>query len=159
MYLLLYGAGRTDFDAGNIHGQVPLEGVGPENRLFWALKWQQAKRVSFGPIKSRFSGPTPSNGPNNRFAHIKIIKSKRYVIKRYIGNFMYIGFCPLYSIFCVLWIHKILYVLSGKAYTVEKCLQAESQPVVSWQVFSTPRPEIRHQSWKEGHCVGNNFKG
>jgi hypothetical protein len=42
--------------------------------------------------------------------------------------------------------------------TVEKCLQTESQPVISWQVFSTPSPEIRHQSWKEGHCVGNNLK-
>jgi hypothetical protein len=31
----------------------PLEGVGTENRnLFWALKWQRAKRVPFGPKKA-----------------------------------------------------------------------------------------------------------
>ncbi len=31
-----------------------LKGVGPEKRdLFWALKWQRAKRVAFGSKKSQ----------------------------------------------------------------------------------------------------------
>ncbi len=36
MYLLftVYGAGRNDFDAGNIHYKGHIEGVGPENRDF-----------------------------------------------------------------------------------------------------------------------------
>ncbi len=34
---------------------------------------------------------TPSSGPSNGFARIKIIKSKRHIKKRYIGNFMYIS--------------------------------------------------------------------
>ncbi len=31
----------------------PLKGVGPESRLFLALKWQRAKQVPFGIKKSR----------------------------------------------------------------------------------------------------------
>jgi hypothetical protein len=40
----------------------PLEGLGRKNRdCFWALKWQRAKKVPFGPQKSRdFQGlPLP----------------------------------------------------------------------------------------------------
>jgi hypothetical protein len=49
----VHGAGRNDFDAGK----------------------------SISRAKSRFSGPTPSNGPSNGFAPIKIIKSKRHIKK------------------------------------------------------------------------------
>ncbi len=50
-----------------VPSKVPLEGVGPENwdflgpematlkiETFWALKWQQAKRVPFGLKKCSF---------------------------------------------------------------------------------------------------------
>jgi hypothetical protein len=36
--------------------------------------------------------PTPSNGPSNGFARLKIIKSKRHIKNRYIGQFMYMSF-------------------------------------------------------------------
>jgi hypothetical protein len=59
---------------------------------------------------SRFSGPTPSNGPSNQFARIKIIKSKRHIKNRYIGNFMYMSFCVLYSVLfsvcCEFYMHE-----------------------------------------------------
>ncbi len=47
--------------------QGPLEGVGPENQDFF--------------------GPTPSHGPSNGFAPVKIIRSKCHIKNRYIGNF------------------------------------------------------------------------
>ncbi len=37
-----------------------------------------------------FREPSPSNGPSNGFAPIKIIKSKCHTKNWYIGNFMYI---------------------------------------------------------------------
>ncbi len=64
-------------DAGNIQYKGNWKG--------WALKWQRAKRVPFGPKK-----------PSNEFALIKIIKSKRH-INRYIGNFMCLSSCILCS--------------------------------------------------------------
>ncbi len=40
-----------------------------------------------------FREPTPSNGPSNGFARIKMIKFKRYIKKnRYIVNFMSMSF-------------------------------------------------------------------
>ncbi len=54
--------------------------------------------------KSRdFKGPTPSNGPSNGFSRIKIIKSKDRIKNMYIGNFIYMSFCILYCILCVLY--------------------------------------------------------
>jgi hypothetical protein len=46
-----------------------LEGAGPENQDFWALKWRRAKWFS------RFSGPSPSNGPSNGFAPSKSLRN------------------------------------------------------------------------------------
>ncbi len=43
MYLCLYCAGSNDFDAAEIHYKGHWKG--------WALKWQGAKRVPFGPKK------------------------------------------------------------------------------------------------------------
>ena len=52
MYLFLYMAlGPNDFDAGNIHYKGHLKGWALNLRLFLSLKWQQAKRVPFGPKK------------------------------------------------------------------------------------------------------------
>ncbi len=45
-----------------------LEGVAPENRDFWALKWHERS-----PKKSRFSGPTPSNAPRTMKNYNKLI--------------------------------------------------------------------------------------
>ncbi len=42
-------------------------------------------------------GPPLLNGPSNRFARIKIIKSKR-MKNRYIGNLVYMSFCVLCSL-------------------------------------------------------------
>ncbi len=44
-------------------------------KLFLALALASLVAIS-GLKKSRFSGPTPSNGPRNGFAPIKIIKSR-----------------------------------------------------------------------------------
>ncbi len=80
----------------------PLEGVGPENRDFfgpWNGHAHERRECHLGPKKPRFSGPTPSNGPSNGFAPIKIINSKCHIKNRYIGNVM----CTrsiLYSLFC-----------------------------------------------------------
>ncbi len=62
-----------------------------------------------------FRWPTPSNGPSNGYAPITIIKSKRHIKNRYIGNFMCTSFatcvfCILYSVFCIL--YSVLYVVS-----------------------------------------------
>jgi hypothetical protein len=55
----------------------PLEGVGPENHEFFGPKLHSLHFVAIsGPKKSRFSGPTPSNGPRNGFSRIKIITSR-----------------------------------------------------------------------------------
>jgi hypothetical protein len=76
---------------------------------FWALKWQRAKRVPFGPKNSSFSGPAPSNGPSNG-SSLKIIKSKwhikktgKLVILLYVHNFLHSVFCIPYSVFFVLY--------------------------------------------------------
>ncbi len=61
-------------------------------KTLWAPQWQRAKQVPFGPKKKLiFSGPTPSNSPNNGFVPIKIIMSKHH-IKQPIGNFIYMSF-------------------------------------------------------------------
>jgi hypothetical protein len=41
--------GLNDFDAGTIHYVCHWKGWALKSRLFWALKWQRAKRVPFGP--------------------------------------------------------------------------------------------------------------
>jgi hypothetical protein len=49
---------------------------------FWALKWQRAKHVLFWPKKVEIFRAHPFHrGPSDRFACIKIIKSKRYIKK------------------------------------------------------------------------------
>jgi hypothetical protein len=53
----LYGAVRNYFDAINIHFDGHWKGWALKLRIFWALKWQRAKRVPFGQKKSRFQGP------------------------------------------------------------------------------------------------------
>jgi hypothetical protein len=56
----------------------PLDGLGLENLDFFGPKWHLLRSLPFqGPIKSRFSRPSPSNGPSNEFAPIKIITPKR----------------------------------------------------------------------------------
>ncbi len=49
--------------------QVPLEG---ESRLFWI----HSLAVILGPKKFSIFRATPSNGPGNRFVHIRIITSR-----------------------------------------------------------------------------------
>ncbi len=51
VHCCLYGAGRHDFYAGNIHFKGHWKRWALKIETFWALKWQQAKRVSFGPKK------------------------------------------------------------------------------------------------------------
>jgi hypothetical protein len=49
-------------------------------RLFWALKWQQAKRVTFGSKKSRFQSHILSNGQSNGLPasqSLKVDKNKK----------------------------------------------------------------------------------
>ncbi len=47
----LHGAGRNDFDGGKSIKR-PIGMGGPwKLRLLWALKWQRAKQVPFGPKK------------------------------------------------------------------------------------------------------------
>jgi hypothetical protein len=43
-----YGAGRNNFDAGTIHYEGHRKGWALKSRHFWALQWQQEKRVPFG---------------------------------------------------------------------------------------------------------------
>jgi hypothetical protein len=50
----------NDSDAGNIHYEGHWKGWALKSRLFWALKWQQAKRVQYGP-KKHFSNPGQIN--------------------------------------------------------------------------------------------------
>ncbi len=47
------GSSNPDFDAGNIHYEGHWKGRALKSRLFWALKWQRAKRVPYGPTKVR----------------------------------------------------------------------------------------------------------
>jgi hypothetical protein len=63
------------------------------------------------PQKSRFPGPTPSNGPSNGFARIIIIQSKRHKKTGTFGKFMYMSFCILYYVLCTL-----QYVVGGKGW-------------------------------------------
>jgi hypothetical protein len=44
----LYGAA---LDGGEIHNVGRLKGWALKLRLFWALKWQRAQQVPFGPKK------------------------------------------------------------------------------------------------------------
>jgi hypothetical protein len=59
----------------------PLEREGPEKKMSLTL----LVAIS-GPKKSQFSGPTPSNGPINGFAHINSIMS-RHINYRYINSY------------------------------------------------------------------------
>jgi hypothetical protein len=49
LLVVFYGAVRNDFEAGNIHYKGHYKGWDLKSRLFWALKWQRAPQVSFGP--------------------------------------------------------------------------------------------------------------
>ncbi len=44
-----------DLDGGVIHNEGRLKGWALKLRLFWALKWQRAQRVPFGPKKVEFA--------------------------------------------------------------------------------------------------------
>jgi hypothetical protein len=56
-----------------------------KNLDFFGHNWHSLRSLVFqGPKKSRFSGPTPSNGPCNGFARIKIITSGANINNRYI---------------------------------------------------------------------------
>jgi hypothetical protein len=79
MYLLFI---CNNFDAGSIHYEGNWKKWALKSRLFWILKWQQAKRVPFGPKKVEISGATPFNGLSIGFALIKIIKSKHHIKNR-----------------------------------------------------------------------------
>ncbi len=69
-----------------LRGATSLQGA---LRLFWA-QMALASLVPFqGPKKSQFSGPTPSDAPNNDVAPLKTIKYKRHKNNWYIGSFMY----------------------------------------------------------------------
>jgi hypothetical protein len=59
LFVCLYGVGRMDLDGG-IHNEGRLKGWALKSRLFWALKWERAEGVPFGPKKVEISGPTPS---------------------------------------------------------------------------------------------------
>jgi hypothetical protein len=62
--------------------QWPSERVDPENQHFIG-PWNgnERSKCHLGPKKSRFSGPTMSNGLSNEFSPIKIITSKRHIKK------------------------------------------------------------------------------
>jgi hypothetical protein len=55
--------------------------------LMWGSSILRA--IGRGRPKSRFSGPTPSNGPRNGCTPL-IIMAKPHIKNRYIGNFMYL---------------------------------------------------------------------
>ncbi len=91
----LYCAWRNAFDAGNIH----YKGRWRE----WALKWQRAKWVPFGPKKVKIWGPTLPMARVMDVDRIKIIKSKRHIKKT--GTLVLLCtwvsvFCDLCSVFC-----------------------------------------------------------
>jgi hypothetical protein len=52
--IYIYGAGRNDFEGGKSISRDIGRGGPWKSRLFWALKLQRAKRMPFGPKKSRF---------------------------------------------------------------------------------------------------------
>jgi hypothetical protein len=81
-------------------------------------KWHSLRSLPFqGSKKSRFSGSTLSNISRNGFARIKIkSKSKRHIKNRYIGNFMYMSFCILCSVFSIL--HSLFCILYSVLYVV-----------------------------------------
>jgi hypothetical protein len=75
MYLFFMALGLDNFDGGNPLLRL-LEGVGLENLNFLGPKWHLLCSLTFqGPKKSQYSGPIPSNGPQNGFGRIKIISS------------------------------------------------------------------------------------
>ncbi len=78
----------------------------PKIETFLGPKWQQAKRMPFGPKKMlRFSGPTPSIGLSNGFSRIKIKVQapykKQVYWQLYINEFVYYLLCIVYSVMFV----------------------------------------------------------
>ncbi len=75
-----------------------MEGVGPGNREFRALKRLRAKRGP-GLKKDEISRAQffQSNAPSNGFARLKTIMYKLHIKNRYIGNFMYELACIIYA--------------------------------------------------------------
>jgi hypothetical protein len=67
--------------------QITCGAVAKGKRLpfdFFGPKWHSLRSLSFqGTKKSQFSVPTPSNGPCNGFAHIKIITSRAIINNSY----------------------------------------------------------------------------
>ncbi len=62
----------------------------------------------FDAVNIDYRGPPLPMAGVMDFAHIKIIKFERHIKKnRYIGNFMYMSFCILCSVFCVLPVRKV----------------------------------------------------
>jgi hypothetical protein len=68
----LYGAGRNEFDAGNIHFKGHWKRWAPKNRGFFGpFNCNERSKCHFSPKMWRFLGPTPTIGPCNGFTSIK----------------------------------------------------------------------------------------
>ena len=78
-YLLFYGTGRNNFEAGNIHYKVHFKGWALKIKTFLGPEMSTSTASAIWPERSRFSGPNPHSGPSNGYASLKIItcKSKR----------------------------------------------------------------------------------
>ncbi len=87
---ILGQGGRALFSQSVITNNVPVLAVW-KSRLFWALKWQQAKRVPFGPKKSvgtenrDFFGPWNGNERNGCCPHQNNYV-QRHINNRYINS-------------------------------------------------------------------------
>jgi hypothetical protein len=63
-------------------------GVGPENLDFFEPKWHSLPSLPFSePKKSRFSGPTPSNGPCKRCCPHQNHYIPRHINNSYINSY------------------------------------------------------------------------
>jgi hypothetical protein len=87
----------------------PLEGVDPENRAFLGPEMATSEASAiWTQKKSKFSGPTPFNGPSNRLSRIKIIIQAPYKKTGTIPTLVIL--CTSYKGFCIL--YSVLYVVN-----------------------------------------------
>ncbi len=103
MYLLLYGAGRNDFDAGKSNVEGHWKGWALKIETFFSPEMATRETSAIWAQKSRdFQGPPLPIVRVMDFPASKSLRPSAILKNRYIGNFMSTSFCILYSVFCIL---------------------------------------------------------
>jgi len=99
MYLFYMALGLNDFDGGKSITWVTGRGVPWKSRLFWALTWQQAKRVPFRPKKVLILPTSKSLRPKPTTGTLVVISTDLKTVPHTSSLSPHCMYCKLYLFF------------------------------------------------------------